>query len=89
MLIRVISIDSVMNCHIRLDRCAPITFLIPISLARVVDWAVVRLMKLRQAMVRIRKATTTNAYTCLAFPFTSISADISDLRCISNKGMVE
>ena len=58
-----ITVDSVRNCKPSDARRAPMTFLKPISIARRVDRAVARFMKLIQAMTRIKIATTNRIRT--------------------------
>ena len=48
--------DSKKNCHTNFIRAAPNTFLTPISLERLIELAVFKLMKFMQAMIRINAA---------------------------------
>ena len=48
--------DSPKNCEISCERLAPITFRKPISFARFTDRAVERLIKLQQAINKIKSA---------------------------------
>src|SRR5689334_3089230 len=48
--------DSTKNCLMSCFLVEPITFLIPISLLRLRDWPIARLMKLMQAMMSIKIA---------------------------------
>ncbi len=52
-----------MNCLINTPRTAPTTFLTPISFARFTDRAVVRFMKLMQAISKINTAIMLNKCT--------------------------
>ncbi|MGB2908766.1 MAG: hypothetical protein WBB73_16820 [Candidatus Aminicenantaceae bacterium] len=54
------NIDSPKNCRIISGRLPPTTFLIPTSLARIVERAVERFMKLMQAIRITIRATTEN-----------------------------
>ena len=55
--------DSLKNWAINCLRIAPTTFLNPISFDRFNDLAVERLIKLQQAIRRIRMAAAENIYT--------------------------
>ena len=61
-------IDSTMNCFMRCDFCAPVTFLMPTSLILVEDLAVAKFMKLIQAMSKTKAAMTEKMYTYLILP---------------------
>ena len=54
---------QIRNCETRLRFSVPSTFLIPTSFARFAECAVVRFMKLMQAIININKATAENIYT--------------------------
>src|SRR5258708_19388191 len=60
---RLKSRDSVRNCLTRLPRPEPITFRSPTSLARLADLAVQRLIKLMQAISRMKQATAPHNQT--------------------------
>ncbi len=55
--------DSLMNCIASCFLNAPSDLRTPISLARSADFAVVRLMKLTQAMINVRIAAVARMYT--------------------------
>ncbi len=61
--IKTINVDSVRNCIISSLRSVPNTFLIPTSFARLAERAVVRFIKLIQAISKINNATAENMYT--------------------------
>ena len=61
-------VDSPMNCLIKSHFTAPVTFLTPISLIRVEDLAVVKFIKLMQAMSRINTAIAEKIYTYSMMP---------------------
>src|SRR5450432_370037 len=63
-----ITVDSERNCSTRFLRVVPKTFRIPTSRARLADRAVVRFIKLIQAIRRIKAATAENIYTYWIFP---------------------
>jgi len=75
-----IRIDSDKNWFISLILVAPVTFLIPTSFALFADLAVLRFMKLMQAMARIKAATTIKIEMYFWFPFASNSPAISEFR---------
>ena len=52
-----INVDSTKNCAMRFLFSVPSTFLMPTSFARFAECAVVRFIKLMQAMSKINKAT--------------------------------
>ncbi len=58
--IKVSKTASPINCCIKTPRTAPTTLRTPISLARFTDRAVVKFIKLIQAMSRIKTATMLN-----------------------------
>ena len=49
--IRAMTMDSLRNCLINCGRFAPTTARMPISLIRVIDFAVAKLIKLKQATI--------------------------------------
>src|SRR6185295_53638 len=75
--------DSVRNCCTRLLLCEPTTFRSPTSLARLADLAVERLIKLIQAIIRIKQAMAPNNHTKRISPCDNSSWMSYDLRWIS------
>jgi hypothetical protein len=67
------NIDSAKNCLITWDFRAPITFRTPTSLALSIDLAVVILIKLNQAITRIKAAIIRRPRTAVLLPFTQAS----------------
>src|SRR5690606_38210332 len=63
-----INTDSPINCFISDMRAAPTTLRTPISRDLPIERAVARLMKLIQAIKRIKTATAVNAVTYLILP---------------------
>src|ERR1700681_2705305 len=65
--------DSIKNCDISLPFKEPSAFRIPTSRERLVELAVVRLVKLTQASSKIKTASAPKIYTYWISPFVSSS----------------
>src|SRR4030095_16253954 len=75
-----ISVDSVRNWNMRNFLSVPSTLRIPTSLARLAERAVVRFMKLMQAINRINKATAEKIYTYWILPLGLSSKERSEYK---------
>src|SRR5665213_128869 len=75
--------DSVRNCFTRLLRDDPITFLSPTSFALLADLAVERLIKLIQAIIRMKQAMAPNSQTNRISPWDKPSCISDEWRLIS------
>ena len=76
---RLIITDSFKNCLMRFPRFAPNVFLIPISGARKIPWAVVRLIKFIQASNKINNEINENIRIFETEPFLSLPSTAGSL----------
>ena len=65
---KTINVDSPRNCTINCFRFAPVTFLMAISLARCVAFAVVRIVKLIQPIKRMSRDMAAKDKTTFILP---------------------